>query len=495
MPELLRAESISKRYGGVYALQGAGLSVAEGEIHALLGENGVGKSTLAKIIAGSVRPDSGRIFFRGAPVSIRNPRDAQRLGIGIIYQELDLFPNLTIGENIVIGNRSFQEKGFVDFARIEFFCGPVLDRVGLGRGARELVASLPIGQAQLVALARALSMDARLILMDEPTSALSDDAAARLFDVIGALKRSGVSIVYVSHKMDEIFRICDRATVLRDGRVIATEEVAHTTPEALIRLMVGRELSTTGDRLSSPVNFPAPLLSVSHLTTRKLRDVTFDLHPGEVLGVAGLVGAGRSELGAALFGLDRIRGGEIRVRGAAAHPRSPAAAMRLGIGLLPEDRKLEGLMMDMSVAENTTIAASRGLIRRTREEAAIEPLYARLALRSPSWSAPVSALSGGNQQKALLARWLLVNPDIVFLDDPARGIDVGAKQDIYRIIGELAAAGKGVLLASSELPELLRCSHRILVLNEGRMAAMFDAAEATQEKIMAAASGAVAHDR
>ena len=493
MPELLRAESVTKHYGGVYALRNAAVAVAEGEVHALLGENGAGKSTLAKIVAGSVRPDSGRILLRGAPVSIRNPLDAQRLGIGIIYQELDLFPNLTIGENIVAGNLNFSESHLVNFRRIDAFCRPFLDRVGLRRGSWEPVAALPIGQAQLVALARALSMRARVILMDEPTSSLSEDAAERLFQVIRELKQGGVSIVYVSHKMDEIFRICDRATVLRDGETMATEEIAQTTPASLIRLMVGRELGAAGDRVLSPVNLPAPLLSVSNLTTRKLRNISFHLHPGEVLGVAGLVGAGRSELGAALFGLDPIRAGEVLVRGVPVNPRSPAAAMRHGIGLLPEDRKLQGLMMDMSVAENTTLAAfRRGFIRPTRETAALEPLYRRLALRCPSWSAPVNTLSGGNQQKALLARWLLVNPDILFLDDPARGIDVGAKQDIYRLIGELAAAGKGVILASSELPELLRCAHRILVLNEGRVAAVFDTAEATQEKIMAAAAQATA---
>jgi ABC-type sugar transport system ATPase subunit len=496
MPDLLRAEGIGKRYGGVTALRGASFALAAGETHALVGENGAGKSTLAKILAGSVRPDAGRILIDEKAVHIRNPLDAQRLGVGIIYQELDLFPSLSIGENIVIGNLKFPEPWLVDFRGVEAFCRPFLAQAGLERSPRELVAALPIGQAQLVAVARALSMRARVILMDEPTSSLGEDAAERLFHTIANLKRDGVSIVYVSHKMDEIFRVCDRATVLRDGETAGVIELRGATPQTLVRMMVGRELApaTTAPAGAAPGSPAQPLLSVTGLTTRKLCDISFELRPGEVLGLAGLVGAGRSELGAALFGLDRILGGEIRLRGVPVTPRSPAAAMRLSIGLLPEDRKLQGLMMQMSALENSVLAEGGGLRRfgllsAARERAAVEPLYSRLGLRPGSWSAPVAALSGGNQQKALFARWLLADPDVLFLDDPARGIDVGAKQDIYRIIAELAAAGKGVILASSELPELLRCADRILVLAGGKVAASFPAAQATQERIMAAATG------
>jgi ABC-type sugar transport system ATPase subunit len=350
-----------------------------------------------------------------------------------------------------------------------------------------------MGQRQLVALARALSMKARVILMDEPTSSLTEDGAERLFEVIADLKRSSVSIVYVSHKMDEIFRICDRVTVLRDGEVIGTEETSKTSREAVIRMMVGRDLEqwTRTERSCGD----EALLSVSHLTTGKLHDVSFELKRGEVVGIAGLVGAGRSELGAALFGIDKIRAGEIRLRGVRVVPRSPAAVMAQGIGLVPEDRKLQGLMMQMSVLENSTVAKLKsfqrsGFVSKKEEAAAVAPLYEQLALKAASWSAPVSTLSGGNQQKALLARWLLIDPDVLFLDDPARGIDVGAKQDIYRIIDRLASAGKGVILVSSELPELLRCSDRIMVLAEGRVTAEFSAQDATQEKIMAAATSA-----
>jgi ribose transport system ATP-binding protein len=490
MTDLLRAENISKSYGGVFALRSVNLSVRAGEVHALMGENGAGKSTLIKILAGAVKPDEGRILLDGHPVSIGSPLDAQRLGLGIIYQELDLFPNLTVGENIVIRNLSYREQSIVYFRRIDSFCRPFLEQVGFSGSTRAVASSLPIGQLQLIALARALSMNARMILMDEPTSSLAEDGAARLLDLVRKLRDSGISIVYVSHKMDEVFSVCDRATVLRDGETIGVEEIKNTTSDALIRMMVGRDLEKRERPASSRGS--DVLLSVRGLTTRKLRDISFDLHEGEVLGVAGLVGAGRSELGAALFGLDQLEAGEIRIRGQRVEPRSPAAAIAQGIGLVPEDRKLQGLMMQMSVLENSTLSVIRqmqtfGFIDRQRETEALEPIYRQLRLKSASPSSTVSALSGGNQQKALLARWLMINPDILFLDDPARGIDVGAKQDIYQIIATLAAAKKGLILVSSELPELLNCCDRIVVLSEGRLAHCFTAAEATQETIMAAA--------
>ncbi len=482
---------ITKRYGGVYALKGATFALRAGEVHALMGENGAGKSTLARIIAGAVRADGGTISLHGAPVEIASPLDAQRLGIGIIYQELDLFPNLTAGENMVIGNLHFPEGPVVSFRRIEQFCRPFLDQVGLECGIRQSAGSLSIGQMQLLAIARALSMDARILLMDEPTSSLFDDAAERLFGLIAALKQRGVSVVYVSHKMDEIFRVCDRATVLRDGETTGTVELAESSVDELIRMMVGRELkmaSRTARRTPGEV-----VLGAERLTTSKLQDVSFTLRRGEVLGAAGLVGSGRSELGAALFGIDPIVSGTLRLGGEVYAPGSPRAAMSAGVGLLPEDRRLQGLMMGMSVRENATLGvlarlSRAGWIDGARETAEVAPASRQLALDCPSMEAPVSQLSGGNQQKVLLARWLLLHPQVLFLDDPTRGIDVGAKQDVYRLIDELAAEGKAIILVSSELPELLRCCDRILVLNEGRATAVYDADEATQEKIMGAAT-------
>jgi ABC-type sugar transport system ATPase subunit len=486
MAELLQVRNVSKHYGGVCALKNAHFALRTGEVHALIGENGAGKTTLSRIIAGSALADTANIAIDGRPVTIASPLDAQRLGIGIIYQELDLFPNLTVGENLVIGNLHFREGRLVSPRRIDAFCRPFLERVGLACGAREVVAALSIGQKQLVAIARALSMDARILLMDEPTSSLFDDAVERLLGLIGELKRAGVSVIYISHKMDEIFRICDRATVLRDGQTIGTVEIAATHANQMIRMqiirmMIGRDLpmETTPEARPQRHNPGEVVLSVERLTTDKLRGVSFQLRRGEVLGVAGLVGAGRSELGAALFGMDRIRSGAVRARGS--------------IGLVPEDRRLQGLMMRMSVLENSTIAVlprmqRLGFIRHRQERRSIEPLARRLALDCDSTAQPVNQLSGGNQQKVLLARWLLRDPDVLFLDDPTRGIDVGAKQDIYGLVDQLAAAGKGVILVSSELPELLRCCHRIMVLSEGRLIAIYDAKEATQENIMAAAT-------
>ena len=477
MAPVLQAANVNKHYGGVYALRDAHFTLQAGEVHALIGENGAGKSTLARILAGSTLPDSAALAIEGEPVAIRTPLDAQRLGIGMIYQELDLFPNLTIGENLAIANLHFHEGLLAVPRRTEAFARPFLDRVGLDCPANVLAGDLPIGQQQLVAIARALSMNARILLMDEPTSSLFDDAAERLFGLIAELKRAGVAVVYVSHKMDEILRICDRATVLRDGETIGTVETARTSVDELIRMMVGRDLKLAARAVRRSAG--EVVLAVENLTTDKLRGVSFELRRGEVLGIAGLVGAGRSELGAALFGMDRIRGGAIHARGS--------------IGLLPEDRRTQGLMMQMSVLENTTMAVLPrlqrfGLLHPREERRAFEPLVRRLDLACASDGQSVDQLSGGNQQKVLLARWLLRDPDVLFLDDPTRGIDVAAKQDIYRIVDELAAAHKGVILVSSELPELLRCCDRIVVLSSGRRAAIYDALEATQEKIMTAAT-------
>jgi ribose transport system ATP-binding protein len=477
--ELLRVDGVRKHFDGVHALRGASFSLAPGEVHALMGENGAGKSTLAKIAAGSVRADAGQIFLDGKPVEIKNPLDARALGIGIIYQELDLFPNLSVAENIAIG----RTVKFRDLAR---FAQPFLDDVGLAVNPATMLGSLRPGEMQMVAIARALASHARILFMDEPTSSLFDDAVERLFRLINDLKQRGVAIVYVSHRMDEIFRICDRATVLRDGATVGTRVISETTPEELIRMMVGRDLENTEQRSLAG----SLLLSVSNLSTKKLQNISFELRKGEVLGIAGLVGAGRSEIGAALFGLDRVSTGTIRLTGREIRPRSPADAIRLGIALVPEDRKREGLMMQMSVAENAVLGRGSkfGFVNRREEASALDPVFRALALKTALPDARVSTLSGGNQQKVLLARCLLANPEVLFLDDPTRGIDVGAKQEIYAIIEKLSAEGKGVILVSSELPELLRCSHRILVLREGRATATFDRNDATEERIMKAAT-------
>lgn len=490
MTPLLQAQAITKTFGGVIALNAAHFELARGEIHALMGENGAGKSTLARILAGAMGADSGRVSLDGETVSIRHPLDAQRLGIGIIHQELDLFPHLTVGENMVTGNLRFPAKAIVSQRAVEAFCQPFLEQVGLRVDPRLWVANLPLAQQQLLAIARALSMSCRILFMDEPTSALSEHGAERLFEVMARLKAQGVSMVYVSHKMDEIFRLCDRITVLRDGETVGTRARADTDRDELIRMMVGRELDVSARSIRPRSGSVA--LSVEELTTGKLQRVSFELRCGEVLGIAGLVGAGRSELGATLFGLTRIRHGRMLLKGSPYRPASPSQAQHRGLGLVPEDRKLQGLMHRMSVQENATLAVLPrlgrcGFLRAAREREAFEPPAKSLRLKCASPDVPVSTLSGGNQQKALLARWLLTRPDVLFLDDPARGVDVGAKEDIYRLIRDLAAGGTGILLASSELPELMRCADRILVLSHGSVSAQFSALEATQEMIMAAA--------
>ena len=495
MPTLLRAVNIDKRYGGVRALDGVSIEVEAGEVLALVGENGAGKSTLGKIIAGAVTADGGSIQIDGKPVVISNPRDAQRLGIAIIFQELDLFPNLTVAENIAIGNLHVQQKGFVNRRRLDQLVQPFLDQVELDISPSTILGDLTIGQMQLVAIARALSMDAKLIVMDESTSSLTDDAVEVLFRLIRKLKASGVAIVYVSHKMDEIFQICDRITVLRDGHYIDTKKTDETDVKEVIRMMVGRDVADTrreGEALTDRV-----IMSVKDLTTKKITGISFDLHRGEVLGVAGLVGAGRSELGNALFGIDKIDSGSVVMEGQSFKPRSPRDAMRHGIGLLPEDRKVQGLMMQMSVTENASLSVMRqlshlGFVRSAEELARTKSIHTRTSLKAASDKVAVSSLSGGNQQKVLLARWLLVDPQVMFLDDPTRGVDVGAKQDIYEIIEELAHSGKGVILVSSELPELLHCCDRIMVLHDGHQMGTVLARETTQEQIMAMATRTVA---
>ena len=492
MSELLRVERISKHFDGTQALAEVSLAVLAGEVHALVGENGAGKSTLGKVLAGVIAPDSGEIFLDGGRVSLANPLDAQRRGIGMIFQELDLFPNLSVADNIVIGNVSAERRSIArGSTNLDQFSVPLLQQVGLACSPRRLVRDLSMAQMQLVAIARALGLNARIIIMDEPTSSLSEDGAGTLFELIRALQQRGVSIIYVSHKMDEIFRIADRISVLRDGHLISTRRAANSSVGEIIRDMVGRELR---ESVRAPLSAPASvLLRVRSLSTGKLNRVTFDLHSGEVLGVAGLVGAGRSSLGAALFGLDPILDGSVELQGRNYAPRSPADALQQGLGLVPEDRKLEGLMPQMSVIENSTLTVLdrfqfHGFIRAGEERRETAGVHASLKLKAGTADLPVRNLSGGSQQKVLLSRWLLADPAVLFLDDPARGIDIGAKQDIYAALDRLSERGKGIILVSSELPELLRCSDRILVLRDGEITGILSRAEATQERIMALAT-------
>lgn len=491
MTVVLEAKAIEKRFGATVALRNVDFTLREGEVHALLGENGAGKSTLSKILAGVEFPDRGEIRLRGVPITVANPARAQAFGIGMVSQELDMFPHLTVAENLAAGNAAIEQGIFVRPRALRQWCDPFLKQVGLKLDPDALLSTLSVSQRQLVAIARALSLRARIILMDEPTSSLSEANVEALFAVLNQLKQGGVSIVYISHKMEEIQRICDRITVMRDGARITTVDSRDATLESLIALMVGRSLQTAQRTRRTPGDV---FLDVRSLRTDYLSDLCFQVRRGEVLGIAGLVGSGRSELGAALFGLVPRSRADVVLLGRPYLPESPTDAIRAGFCLLPEERRSESIFPHMSTLQNSTIATlarfqRRAMVDTDLEKSTAEPDFHRVKLATPKLNVPVSELSGGNQQKAVFVRWLLTKPKVVFLDEPTRGIDVGAKEQIYKLIDELAGQGIGVILVSSEMPELLRCADRVLVLSEGRQAGILDVASTSQQEILAMAAG------
>lgn len=488
---MLECRNVAKQYDGIYALKGVNFEVLPGEIHALCGENGAGKSTLAKIIAGVVTPDEGEMTFNGKPMRISRPIQARRMGIGIVFQELDLFEDLSVGENMILGNRR-AERPWANHGSIDAFCKPFLKQVGLDISSRVRLGDLSIAAMQLVAIARALSMNAKILLLDEPTSSLTEEAADRFLRLVVELKRMGTGVVYVSHKMKEIFQLADRITVLRDGEHVSTKHMADTSIEETIRLMVGRTVDLSHRIQEKPQE--EITFAVRHLKTHRLKDISFTARKGEVLGIAGLVGSGRSALGEALFGLDKWLGGEVECEGNRFHPRHPREAINFRFAYLPEDRRTQGLFLSTCVRHNASCAilpslSRLGFVLGSQEKAVSCKELARTRTKAASDALPVRSLSGGNQQKVLLAKWLLPEPHVLYLDDPTRGVDVGAKSDVYQIIEALASTGKTILMVSSELPELLRCTHRILVLHEGRSVGILDTASATQEKILRLAAG------
>jgi ribose transport system ATP-binding protein len=489
---VLACSRISKRYGGVRALHGVDWELRAGEVHALCGENGAGKSTLARICAGIGAADSGELRLEGRPVAWSGSDEARRAGIGIILQELDLFGHLTVAENVALGNPALEGRKWVSFRSLSEKVKPFLKEAGIPIDPAVSLGELSVSQWQLVAIARVLSLEAKVIFMDEPTSALTDDAVERLFAVIARLKARGVAIAYVSHKMSEIFRICDRISVMRDGEMVGTAHRQDTTIETVIRQMVGRPVEAARHR--SPPRSSKAVLTAANLSTRKLRGVSFDLADGEILGIAGLVASGRSELGRALFGMTRTTGGMLTLGGSPYEPRGISYAMNRGLALVPEDRRRDGLFMRMSVRENTTLAAisrfsTLGFVGTGRESGAAREQLVLSRTKFADEELPVDSLSGGNQQKVLIGKWLLTKPRVCFLDDPTRGIDIGAKDDIYRLIAGLAAEGVSILWVSSELPELIANSHRILVLHEGAVSGILESASATQEAVMRLATG------
>jgi rhamnose transport system ATP-binding protein len=497
VPPLLSVRAIEKSFPGVRALSGVSFDAASGEVHALLGENGAGKSTLIKIVSGVFPPDRGEVLVDGKPVDLARPDDARRAGIATIYQELLLFPELTVAENIFMGHAPRAGLRRIDWRAMRQKTNALLASLEIhDLEADRIVGSLSVGNRQRVEILRALSQDARILIMDEPTAALTEYDVTRLFDIVRKLKARGVAVIYISHRLDEIFAIADRVTVLRDGAHVATKRVADTDAAELVQLMVGRRIESLFPKITVPVG--KAVLEVKDLERRPLtRSVSLTVCAGEIVGLAGLVGSGRSELAQTIFGVTPADNGEIRIAGQKVDIRSPAKARSLGVAYVPEDRGTQGLVRPMTVRENFSLAALGkvafgGFIDRGAEQKLAGDGVKRFAVKTSSLEQIAGKLSGGNQQKIVLGKWLANGPKLLILDEPTRGIDVGAKAEIHRLMGELAAQGLAILMISSELPEVLGMSDRILVMREGRIVAEFAREEATQESIGAAMMGS--HD-
>ena len=482
---------VSKAFAGIHALQDVSLEIRRGEVRALMGENGAGKSTLMKIVAGLLQPDAGDIETGGRSVRIRNPRDAMKNGIAMIHQELMPFPDLTVAENIFIGQEPVAGVGgWIDRDRMNYDAKELLKRVGAPVSPTQKMRELSVAAMQAVEIAKAISHRARLIIMDEPTSALSSREVDSLFRVIAELKSQGVAIIYISHKMDEIFRIADTITVLRDGRHIATKPARELDEKQLIALMVGRDLQSSPFSSSSSSSKNKIAISVKSLSTSgNFSGISFEVRPGEILGIAGLMGAGRTEIMNAIYGLDPADSGEIFIRGARVEIKSPRDAIAHGIAMVGEDRKETGLVLNMSVKQNITLAALRqfcsgDFVDSRRENETADASIKTYSIKTSGRDQRVDSLSGGNQQKVVIARALLTKPSILILDEPTRGIDIGAKAEVYEIINALARDGVAVIMVSSEIPEILSLSHRLLVLREGRLVAELDPRATSQEEIL-----------
>lgn len=489
--QILQVEGISKRYGGVQALYRVNFDLNYGEVHALVGENGAGKSTLIKVLGGIVPRDEGRVIFEGREVVYQNPSEAQEAGISIIHQELSMLPSLNVMENLFMGRMS-STYGVVNWRTMEERAREALALVNLDVNPRAVVHDLSISQRQMIEIARALSTNARLIIMDEPNSSLSETETERLFELIHNLQDRGIAIIYVSHKIDEVLRISNRITVFRDGTYVGTTPTQDATEESVINMMVGREL----DRrvFSKAENVGETLLEVRSLAGKNFKNVSFHIREGEILGFSGLVGAGRSEVMRAVFGADKFTAGQIIFEGSPVRFKSPADAIKAGIAMVPEDRKVLSLFMGMKIKDNVSMAqlpymTRMGNINEGQERSVVQSFVEKLDIRLASIFNPVSSLSGGNQQKTVLARWLATNPKLLILDEPTHGVDVGAKADIYNLMRELAREGVSIVLISSELPEILALSHRILVMHEGRVNGIVDRQDATEERLMAYATG------
>jgi rhamnose transport system ATP-binding protein len=492
---VLELAGASKSYGAVKALVDATLALRPGEVRGLLGENGAGKSTVVKVLAGVVRPDRGTVRVDGDEVVFHSPTDAREAGIAVIYQEPTLFPDLSVAENIAMGRHPLKQGRRVDYKAMERQAQELLDRLGVRLRADRPVRGLSIADQQVVEIAKALSFDARVLIMDEPTAALSGPEVERLFGVVRTLKERGAAILFISHRLEEVFAICDTVTVMRDGAVVSHAPTGELTPDELVRRMVGRDLDALFPKEAAQIG--PPLLQVERLTREGVfTDVSFEVRAGEIVALAGLVGAGRSEVARAIFGIDKPDAGTVTVSGRRLPPGRPTAAMAAGLAFVPEDRRQQGLVMDLSIKRNATLSSLKrlsrlGLVGGAAERALAEAWAERLRLKFHSLDDPVATLSGGNQQKVVLAKWLSTEPKVLIVDEPTRGIDVGTKAEVHRLLSDLAGEGLAVLMISSELPEVLGMADRILVMHEGRITGELSRDEADEERVMRAATGHV----
>jgi rhamnose transport system ATP-binding protein len=489
----LALDQAAKAFGAVQALVDGSITLFPGEAHALVGENGAGKSTLVKVLAGVYQPDSGTLAIDGQPVVLSGPTAARDAGISIIYQEPTLFPDLTVAENIFMGRQPLRAGRRIDRPAMNRSAGEIFTRLGVALDPQRQARGLSVADQQIVEIAKALSSNANVLVMDEPTAALTNVEVERLFEVIRALRREGAAVLFISHRLEEVFAICQRVTIMRDGRFVRTAAAGDITVDEVIRSMVGRDLDVLFPKTQAPVG--EVVLQVEQLSREGvLHDISFSVRRGEIVALAGLVGAGRSEVARAIFGIDRRSAGVVTVRGQVLPNGSPIASMAAGVALVPEDRRQQGLVMDLGVDRNVALASlarlSRfGLISRTRERDLAADWANRLQLKFGRLTNAVSTLSGGNQQKVVLAKWLARDPALLIIDEPTRGIDVGTKAEVHRILDGLVAGGLAVLMISSELPEVLGMADRILVMREGRITAELSRAEADEGLVMRAATG------
>jgi rhamnose transport system ATP-binding protein len=483
---------VSKSFAATQALSDVSLELHASTVHALVGENGAGKSTLVKILAGVHQPDSGVVRLDGEVATLHGPAQARAFGIAVVHQEPRLFPDLSVAENVFLGHAASGRFGLVDWSRIQHDAASLFKQLDVQFDVGAPVRGLPMADQQLIEIAKALSLDARVLVLDEPTASLSAHEVERLFTIVRRLRERGVAVLFVSHRLDEVFAITDVVTVLRDGRHVVTKATAELTTADLVRHMVGREVSLY-THLGSEVG--EVLLEVDGLTrTGIFEDVSFSVRAGEVVGMAGLVGAGRTEVARVLFGLDRRDAGTVRLAGTSVDFETPGQAMHAGLAYLPEDRHQEGLVLDFSIAQNVTLPIlprlfPRLLVHQSKERALAGGYAERFDVRMAGVDQPVGSLSGGNQQKVVLAKWLATEPRVLILDEPTRGIDIGAKAEVHRIIAELASSGLAIVLISSDLPEVLAMSDRVIVLHEGRVSAEISRAQASEERVMFAATG------